>query len=137
MLDTIKGNEHQTRPRLAVCSKESLVQEPFGVGGSSNWDTLPCQSLEEIIRLIKAGCLDAVALPFDPLDFNSRQNFLRLAENQRRGRPFLVSYSTFNPSWIENLVLSVGSNLHIRGNPKIQEIIKKLESHFRYVIAIH
>lgn len=95
--------------------------------------------MDEILGLIDEGVLDAVALPFDPFDpfdHKAQQGFQNLSKSQKGGRPFLISYSTFNPSWIENLVSNVGSNLHIRGNPRIVEVIKGLESHFQKVVSL-
>lgn len=133
----IKDRQQHTRPQLAVCSKEALGYDLNDIGERLHWNILPCRSLEEVLFFTRIGSLDAVALRFDPFDDRSRENFLRLAANQSEGRPFVVSYSDYNPSWIENLVSSVGSNLHVNGTPNVQEVIKKMEKHFRYAIDLY
>lgn len=123
-----KTHEKRDLQRLAVCAIDTGLCDKTKVQEGWDWEVLPFQTVDEIIVNMAQGRLDAVALPFDPLDQTAGSPFLRIAKNQKKGRPILVSYSTFNPSWIENLVSAVGSNLHLRGAIGIKDLIEKLES---------
>ncbi|MEO9845675.1 MAG: hypothetical protein ABJ360_24945 [Roseobacter sp.] len=120
-------DEQKDRSLLAICTEDRGIGRQIAANESSDWHVVQCKTVEELLRRIKVEGLDAVVVPFDPFDHASRQDFISLAEHQEAGRPILVSYSTFNPNWIENLVSSIGSNLHIRGDLNIKEVTKKLE----------
>ncbi len=117
------------RAKLVVCAKEAHIEEHQNPGPTGTWDVMPCGSLQEIVEHVSAERVDAVALRFNPLDQNARMRFIKLAEIQKNGRPFIVSYSSFNPDWIENLVLGSGANIHIRGNLDLNKICNVLDEY--------
>ena len=115
---------------LAVCASEvgkrSLVERE-----GCSWDVVPYSSYEQLVELIRLGSLDVVALPFDVMDETSPEHFLTLAEAQKNQRPILVSYSTFNPDWIDNLVTSLGVKVHIRGQLDLEVLLDALDQYIQ------
>ncbi len=119
------------RRTLAVCANgtENHVAVPRG---ESTWGVVPCSSLEQILELTQEGELDAVALPFDLMDANSADNFLAFANVQTDKMPLLVSYSSFNPNWIENRAAGLGISVHLKGGLDLPVIFDALDEHLQH-----
>lgn len=122
-LPDVSASEIRT---LAVCVNE----RPSGAA-DDGWEVLPVGSLEDMVELAKTGSLDAVAYHVDPLDLSCRPALLRLVSYQKQGRPVLVSYSKFNPSWIENFVFGAGANIHIRGHLDLEDVTNRVAAHMQ------
>lgn len=121
--------------KLALCACEELL-DGHEAKSTSKWVTVACTSIDEIVKLAQADALDAVALRFDTMDENAREMFLQLKRVQKNQKPVLVSYSTFNPDWIENLVFGSGANIHIRGDLRLDEVARALDEHLQNELSV-
>lgn len=117
------------RRKIAVYSSFVGAEEASAMQ-SAHWEVVACHDLDEMFYHAETGQLDAIALPFDALDEKSRDTFLSFARLQKDHRPVLVSYASFNPDWIENLVFGFGANIHLRGVVTLGELVHVLDVHF-------
>ncbi|WP_415400950.1 hypothetical protein [Tateyamaria sp. SN3-11] len=126
------SNKH--RMTVAVCASEvgkrALIERE-----GCRWDVVPYSSFEQLVELIRLGSLDVVALPFDVMDETSPEHFLALSKAQLDQRPLLVSYSTFNPGWIDNLVASLGVRVHLRGEFELDALLGALDEYLQCALG--
>ncbi|MEM8777160.1 MAG: hypothetical protein AAGF53_19215 [Pseudomonadota bacterium] len=121
---------YKPRTILAVCASE--VGKRTSIGREDRrWDVVPYSSSKQLVELIRLGSLDVVALPFDVMDETSPEHVLALSMAQQDQRPLLVSYSSFNPDWIDNLVASLGIKVHVRGEFELDVLLEALEEYFQ------
>ncbi len=112
---------------LAVCTDEITKPGESEFCDTQTWDVLHCASFDEILKYTRERILDAVALRFDPHDFECRRHFHTLYELQKDGRPLLMSHAMNNAVWVENLAYTCGANLHLKFKPTLNNIVSELD----------
>lgn len=112
---------------LAVCTDEITNPGESDFCDTLTWDVLHCVSIDEIFKYTRERILDAVALRFDPHDFECRRHFHTLYEFQKEGRPLLMSYSMNNSGWVENLAYTCGANIHLKFKPTLNNLVSALD----------
>lgn len=92
------------------------------IGSDHGWRLNRCQTLDEAIEMQSQSGAHGVLFKADPLCADNTSTLEELANRLKSEGVFIMTYASFNPSWIENLMHQNGSDHHFRHQPSVAEL---------------
>lgn len=118
------------RPRhLLIWQPVDDFHTGLGQSADASWQISHCRDFDHLKTLKAAVVFDAVLFSVDPTSANSLDDLRRLIAMLADASPTIVTYASFNPRWIGNLMKQVGADVHFAGRPGLLDALAEIDAH--------